>query len=416
MSLAKLTDGLRRRRPAPRSVQPQSQPELGKIYDVIILGAGGHGLSAAYYLAKNHGITKVVVLDSDHLASGDLGNGGTTGHANVIGADDLTDDGIALAKEAITLYRGLSAELDIDFLDAERGHLTLAHSDADIHALRWRAEVNKHLGVDCELIVEDEIAEICPTLNLARQGRYPVMAGLYHPPGAVLREEVVARGYAQRAMQMGVQLHRESDITGLIIEGNRIKGVKLGDRTLYADSILQTTAGTTPLLAQEAGLRLPLHTVKTPAWISEPLQPFLDVIVVSGSRSLQLLQRSQGELLMSSLADREVRSCLSSSLDFKEGLMRSVLHLMPCLGEVKIERRWSGSVHKTPDFSPLMGRTPIENYFVDVGWGTRAAQGTPIAGRGMAAFIATGELPELLASFNLSRFEREGGIVQKEVA
>ena len=199
MPWALLKYGMHREHPA--DIHFPAQSELGKSYDVIIIGAGGHGLAAAYYLAKTHGITNIAVLDKGYI-----GGGNTARNTTIIRANYLTPEGVAFYKESVELYRDLSIELDINLMYSERGHLTLAHTDAAVRTSRWRAEVNKHLGVDSELVFPDEIAKICPELNLSHDVRYPIMGALYHPPGAIARHDAVAWGYARRALQMGVQV------------------------------------------------------------------------------------------------------------------------------------------------------------------------------------------------------------------
>ncbi len=223
MPWALLKYGMRSKHPE-KSHFP-SQPELADTYDVVIIGAGGHGLATAYYLAKNHGITNVAVLDKGYL-----GGGNTARNTTIIRANYLTPEGVAFYKESVQLYRDLSIELDINLMYSERGHLTLAHTDAAVRTSRWRAEVNKHLGVDSELVFPDEIARICPELNLSDDVRYPIMGALYHPPGAIARHDAVAWGYARRAMEMGVEVHQHTEVKGLIIEGGRVKGVEFDGR------------------------------------------------------------------------------------------------------------------------------------------------------------------------------------------
>ncbi|MEM7044781.1 MAG: FAD-dependent oxidoreductase [Pseudomonadota bacterium] len=398
MPLALLKYGLTKGHPAEVHFPPQ--PDLGSSYDVVIIGAGGHGLACAYYLAKNHGITNVCVLDKGYL-----GGGNTARNTTIIRANYLTPEGVAFYKESVALYRDLSIELDINLMYSERGHLTLAHTDAAVRTSRWRAEVNKHLGVDSELVFPDEIAKICPELNLSDDVRYPIMGALYHPPGAIARHDAVAWGYARRAMEMGVQVHQHSEVTGLIIEGGRIKGVEVGEKKIYADKVMQATAGSSSIIADMAGIKLPIRTIPLQACVSQPLKPFLDAIIVSGSLHVYVSQSSRGELVMGGSTDPYPLYSTRSSLDFKEGLMGHMLELFPYLGEVKVLRQWAGMADMTPDFSPVMGLTPVENYYIDAGWGTWGFKATPVSGRRMAECIATGEQPKLLAPFALSRFD-----------
>ena len=409
MPLALLRYGLRSGHQA--EVHFPSQPELGSSYDVVIIGAGGHGLAAAYYLARNHGITNVCVLDKGYL-----GGGNTARNTTIIRANYLTPEGVAFYKESVELYRDLSIELDVNLMYSERGHLTLAHTDAAVRTSRWRAEVNKHLGVDSELVFPDEIAQICPELNLSDDVRYPIMGALYHPPGAIARHDAVAWGYARRAMEMGVQVHQHNEVTGLMIEGGRIKGVEVGDKKIYAGKVMQATAGSSSIVAAMAGLKLPIRTIPLQACVSQPLKPFLDAIIVSGSLHVYVSQSSRGELVMGGSTDAYPLYSTRSSLDFKEGLMGHMLELFPYLGEVKVLRQWAGMADMTPDFSPVMGLTPIENYYIDAGWGTWGFKATPVSGKRMAECVATGKQPKLLAPFAMNRFEKFDLVGEKGAA
>jgi sarcosine oxidase, subunit beta len=409
MPWALLKYGLHRKHPIERHFPPR--PELRRRYDVVIVGGGGHGLAAAYSLARDHGITDVAVLDRSYL-----GGGNTARNTTIIRANYLTPEGVAFYKEAVELWRDLSIELDINLMYSERGHLTLAHTDAALRTARWRAEVNKHLGVDSELVFPDEIRSVCPQLNLSEAVRYPILGALYHPPGAIARHDAVAWGYARAAAKLGVELHPQTEVTGLLIEGGRIRGVETTRGTVQAGKVLQAVAGSSTLLAAMAGLRLPIRTVPLQACVSQPLKPFLDVIVVSGSLHVYVSQSARGELVMGGATDPYALYSTRSSLEFKEGLMAHMLELFPFLGEVKVLRQWAGMADMTPDFSPVMGVTPLENYYIDAGWGTWGFKATPVSGKRMAECVATGRQPALLEPFALSRFERFALVGEKGAA
>jgi sarcosine oxidase subunit beta len=287
---------------------------------------------------------------------------------------------------------------------SERGHLTLAHTDAAILTSRWRAEVNKHLGVNSELIGPDEIQRLCPQLNLSNEVRYPVLGALYHPPGAIVRHDAVAWGYAAAASRLGVEIHVDTNVTGIIKEGNRAVGVTTSRGTVHADNILQAVAGSSSRVAAMAGFQLPIRTIPLQACVSQPLKRFLDPIIVSGSLHVYVSQSPRGELVMGGSTDPYPLYSSRSTLEFKEGLMSHMLELFPFLAEIKVMRQWSGIADMTPDFSPVMGVTPVKNYFVDAGWGTWGFKATPVCGKRLAETIATGKAPQLIAPFALDRF------------
>ena len=241
MPLALLKEGLRRRSAPPR-ILPTAKP-LAPRYDVVIVGGGGHGLATAYYLAEDHGISNVAVLEQGYLAGGN-----TARNTAIVRSNYLTPEGVAFYDESVSLFRNLSDQLDFNIMYSERGHLTLAHTDAAIRTSRWRAEVNKHLGVDSELIGLDEIRRLCPQLNLAEDVRYPILGALYHPPGAIVRHDAVAWGYAAAAARLGVEIHVDTKVTGVVKKRNRAIGVETTRGTVHAGRTLQAVAGSSTRL------------------------------------------------------------------------------------------------------------------------------------------------------------------------
>jgi len=270
--------------------------------------------------------------------------------------------------------------------------------------MRWRAEVNKHCGVKSELIFPDDIRKLAPSLNLSDDVRYPILAALHHPPGSIARHDAVAWGYAIGAARRGVEIHQQTEVTGLKREGNRIVAVETNRGTVACGKVLQAVAGSSTRLADMAGFRLPIKTVPLQACVSQPLKPFLDPIIVSGSLHVYISQSSRGELVMGGSTDPYPLYSTRSTLEFKETLMAHMLELFPFLSEVRLLRQWAGMADMTPDFSPVMGETPLDNYYLDAGWGTWGFKATPVCGKRMAETVATGKAPEILHAFRLSRF------------
>ena len=368
-------------------------------YDVVIIGAGAHGLAAAYYLAKDHGVTDVAVLDKGYLGGGNTGR-----NTAIIRANYLTPDGVRFYAEALDLWRGLSNEFGFNILYSERGHLTLAHSDSAMRTMRWRAEVNKHLGVDSEVIYPDDIERLAPGIDVSAGTRYPILGALHHPPGATARHDAVAWGYAAGASERGVEVYMNTEVSDVLQRDGRVVGVMTNRGPVRCRQVLQAVAGSSSLVAAMAGFRLPIHTVPLQACVSLPLKPFLDPIIVSGSLHTYIWQTSRGELVMGGATDPYGLYASRSSLEFKEGLMANTLELFPFLSEVTVLRQWAGICDMTPDFSPVMGETPLRNYYIDAGWGTWGFKATPVCGRRMAETLATGRVPEILRPFRLSRF------------
>ena len=409
MPFGLLKYGLNGNRPV-RRVLP-AQGELKPRYDVVIIGGGGHGVAAAYYLARDYGITDVAVIDKGYL-----GGGNTARNTAIIRSNYLTPEGVRFYDESVRLFKDLSHEFDFNILYSERGHLTLAHTDAAVRTMRWRAEVNKHCGVDSELIFPDQIQKLVPCLNLSDEVRYPILGALYHAPGAIARHDAVAWGYMIGAAQRGVELHQWTEVTGIRRENGRVTGVETTGGTVSCGKVLQAVAGSSSLLAEKAGFRLPIRTVPLQACVTQPLKPFLDAIIVSGSLHIYVSQSARGELVMGGATDPYSLYATRSSLEFKESLMAHLIELFPFLSEVKMLRQWAGMADMTPDFSPIMGETPLQNYYIDSGWGTWGFKATPVCGKRMAETVATGRAPDILEAFRLSRFNEFAQVGERGAA
>jgi sarcosine oxidase subunit beta len=409
MPFGLLKYGFSRVYPARR--QFPAQRELRPSYDVVIVGGGGHGLAAAYYLAKDWGVRNVAVLEKGWLAGGN-----TARNTAIIRSNYLTPEGVRFYDESVRLFQDLSSELDYNILYSERGHLTLAHTDAAMRTMRWRAEVNKHQGVASELVYPDEIAKLCPQLNLRDDVRYPILGALYHEPGAIARHDAVAWGYARAAAALGVEIHQQTEVTAILQENGRIAGVETNRGRIACGKAMQAVAGSSSLVAALAGFRLPIRTVPLQACVSQPLKPFLDPIVVSGSLHCYVSQTPRGELVMGGATDPYPLYSTRSTLDFKETLFADLLELFPFLAHVKVLRQWAGIADMTPDFSPVMGETPLQNYYIDAGWGTWGFKATPVSGKRMAETVATGKVPGILEAFRLSRFAEFQQVGEKGAA
>jgi sarcosine oxidase subunit beta len=373
--------------------------DLNPRYDVVIIGGGVHGLAAAYYLAANHGISNVAVLDKGYI-----GGGGSGRNTAILRSNYLTPEGVRFYERSMELYRGLAADLNFNVMFARRGHLTLAHNDSSLRTMRWRAEVNKLQGVDSDVIGPDEIKRLVPYMDVSADARYPILGALYHPPGGIIRHDAVVWGYARGADARGVHIHQDTEVTGIDVANGRVTGVRTSRGPVSAPVVLNCTAGWSTLICDMAGVKVPVQTFPLQAAVTEPVRPFLGAVVVSGSLHVYVSQTDRGELVFGASVDPYPSYSMRGSLDFIEGLAGHVLELMPSLARLRLLRQWAGLCDMTPDFSPIMGPTPVEGFLVDIGWGTYGFKAGPVSGEAMAATIAAGKPPPLIASFGLDRF------------
>ena len=385
--------------------------DLRRRYDVVIIGGGVHGLATAYYLARNHGITDVAVLDKGYL-----GGGGSGRNTAILRSNYLTPEGVRFYDRSLQLYAGLAADLNFNVMFSRRGHLTLAHSDASLRTMRWRAEVNKAVGVDSEVVDADEVQRLVPRIDVSGAARYPVLGALYHPPGGIVRHDAVVWGYARAADALGVHLHQDTEVTGIDVDHGRVTGVRTTRGDISAPVALNATAGWSTLVADLAGVRLPVQTFPLQAAVTESVRPFLRTVVVSGSLHVYVSQTARGELVFGASVDPFASYSTRGSLEFAESLAANVLQLMPSLAGLRLLRQWAGLCDMTPDFAPIMGHTDVEGFLVDVGWGTYGFKAGPVAGEAMAQCIADGRPPELIAAFGLERFARGSLVGEKGAA
>jgi len=380
--------------PTPTALKPH--------YDVVIIGGGGHGVATAYYLAKYHGITNVAVLEKGYL-----GGGNTARNTAVIRSNYLTSEGVKFYSESVKLFKDLSNEFDFNIMYSRRGQLTLAHTDSAIRAFRQRAEVNKHFGGNTELIGPQEIRELVPTLNM-KPGHQPVLAGLWHQDGATARHDAVAWGYAKGATQRGVELHQLTEVTDVLVEEGKVTGVKVrqgsAEHTIRCGVAVQAVSGHSTLLAEKAGFKLPIVSYPLQAMVTQPVKPFLDPLVSSPAFHCYVQQTGRGEIVFGGGSDPYPLYNSRSTLELKEQLLAHAVELFPFMANLKLMRQWTGLTDMTSDYSPIMGLSPVENYYLDAGWGTWGFKSTPICGQSMAELVATGKVPELIKPFSADRF------------
>jgi sarcosine oxidase, subunit beta len=376
--------------------------ELKRRYDVVIIGGGSHGLATAYYLVRNHGIRNVALLEQSYIGSGAAGRNTT-----IIRANYRTPEGAAFYKRSVELYEQLSQELDFNLLFSQQGHLTLAHSERAMVTMTERAEVNQLLGIDSRVVYPEEIAQLCPELDLSDHPTWPIMGALYHAPGGIIRHDAVVWGFARGADRGGVEIHPYTEVTGIECSNGRVTGVTTNRGDIACDTVVSATAGWSTLVADLAGIRLPITTHILQAFVTEPLKPFLDVVIVSSQMHVYVSQTDRGEFLIGAEIEPYTTYRGTSTFPFLEYSARHVLELFPQLEQVNVLRQWTGLCDISPDYSPILGKAELDGFHLSAGWGTYGFKAAPIVGTTLAELIATGRTPDLIAPFALERFHTD---------
>jgi sarcosine oxidase subunit beta len=371
-------------------------------YDVVIVGGGSHGLATAYYLQKEHGITDVAILEKSYIGSGAAGRNTT-----ILRSNYKTPEGARFYDRSVKLYEGLSQDLNFNLLFSQCGHLTLAHSDRAMFVMANRAEVNQLLGIDSRVIYPDEIARLCPEMDLSQEVTWPIMGALYHPPGGIIRHDAVVWGLARGADRHGVEIHPYTQVTGIDRSNGRVTRVQTTRGEIATETVVSATAGWSTLVGDLAGVPLPITTHILQAFVTEPLKPFLDVIIVSSQMHVYISQTDRGEILIGAEIEPYTTYSSRGTFPFLEYSARHTLELFPQLEHVKVLRQWTGLCDLSPDYSPILGKTEVEGFLVSTGWGTYGFKAAPIVGTTLAELIASGQTPDLIAPFALERFHTD---------
>jgi sarcosine oxidase subunit beta len=374
-------------------------PEPKSSYDVIIVGAGGHGLATAYYLAQHYGVRNVAVLEKGWLAGGNMARNTT-----IIRSNYLLDESSAIYEHALKLWEGLPAELDYDFLFSQRGVLNLAHTLQDARDSMRRVYANRLNGVDGEWLDAAEAQKVCPILNVSPDVRYPVLGGTWQPRAGIAKHDHVAWAFARRSDDLGVDLIQGCEVTGFLRDGDRVTGVQTNLGPIRAGRVGMAAAGHSSVLADTVGVRLPIQSHPLQALVSELLEPVHPTVVMSNHVHVYVSQAHKGELVMGAGIDPYNSYGQRGSVHVIEEQMAAALELFPIFGRAHMIRSWGGIVDVTPDASPIIGPTPLENLFINCGWGTGGFKATPAVGRVFAHLLATGTPDALAAPFGLDRF------------
>lgn len=375
-----------------------AEPRLA--YEVVIVGAGGHGLATAYYLAKNHGITDVAVLER-----GWLGGGNMARNTTIIRSNYLWDESAAIYEHSLRLWEGLENDLGMDLQFSQRGVLNLAHDLGEVRSSMRRVHANRLNGVDAEWLDATQVNELCPIVNVSPDVRYPVLGATLQRRGGIARHDKVAWALATRASKLGVDIVEHCEVTGFVRgAGGRVEGVETSRGTIRASKVALAAAGHTSVLASMLGLRLPLQSHPLQALVSVLLEPVLDCVVMSNAVHVYVSQADKGELVMGAGIDAFNSYAQRGSFHVIEHQMAAAIELFPIFAHAKLLRTWGGIVDVCPDASPILGLTPIEGLLLNCGWGTGGFKATPSAGWVFADTIANERPHELARPFALERF------------
>lgn len=376
--------------------------EPKKSYDVVIIGGGGHGLAAAYYLTKNHGIKDVAVLERKYIGGGNSGRNTT-----VIRANYGIPEAIRFYQRSVDLYYNLEQETDRWMMHKQKGIMWMAHNEAGLRAERARAEVNSAHGAETKFITPQEIKELCPQVDLTGGGEHPIMGASYHPAGSTARHDRVVYALAEGANRRGAHIHQRTEVTGINVENNRVTGVETNHGTINAGKVLIAAGGHVTSIGNMAGLRLPIRTHTLQAFVTNHYQQQLHPIVSSSFFNTYISQTARGEMLIGSIIDRQPSYSYRSGIHFIRSTAYKAMMILPFLRNLRIVRQWTGVCDMTSDFSPIMSKTPVDGLSITTGWGTWGFKAIPASGEQMAELIATCETPDLIAPFSLDRFAND---------
>ena len=375
-------------------------PRPRKEYDVIIIGGGGHGLATAYYLAREHGVTNVAVIEKGYLGGGNTGRNTT-----IVRSNYLWDEAAMLYEHAMKLWEGLSQELNYNLMFSQRGVLNLGHTLQDMRDIQRRVNANRLNGIDSEVLDTKQVQELVPVMDCSPDRRYPVLGASWQPRAGVARHDAVAWGFARAADALGVDLLQQTQVVDFLIENGVVTGVatdRYGD--IRAARVGCVVAGNSSVLARMAGFEMPLQSHPLQALVSEPLKPVLDTVVMSNHVHGYISQSDKGDLVIGAGIDGYVGYGQRGSYATIEHTLEAILELFPLFSRVRMNRQWGGIVDTTPDACPIISETPVKNLFFNCGWGTGGFKATPGSGHVFASCLAKGEMHELAKPFSLSRF------------
>jgi heterotetrameric sarcosine oxidase beta subunit len=376
-------------------------PEPAKTYDVVIIGGGGHGLATAYYLAKAHGVTSVAVLEKAWIG------GGNTGRNTTIVRSNYRQPQLQrLLEYALKTWETLSDELNYNVMFSQRGAVFLGHSDADMTRLAERGDALRCAGIDAELMTREQVGRLAPCLDLSPAARFPIQGGLIQKRGGTARHDAVAWGFARAADALGVDVIQNCEVTGYLMDGERVAGVRTSRGDIGAGRVGICVAGNSGVVAGLAGLKLPIESHLLQAFVSEPVKPMLNTVIMSQSIHAYISQSDKGEMVVGGDPDQYPTYSQRGSPHRIDEVAAQAISLIPAMSRLRMLRGWAGTTDMSFDGSPIIGPTPIDGLYLNGGWCYGGFKATPGSGRLYAHLLATGESHAIAAPFSLDRFAR----------
>ncbi len=391
--------------------QQWRQPELKASYDAIIVGAGGHGLATAYYMAREHGMRNIAVLEK-----GWLGGGNTGRNTTIIRSNYLWEESEAIYEHAMKLWQNLSLELNYNVMYSPRGVMMLAHNIHDVQVFKRHVHANRLAGIDNEWLTAQEAQDFCPILNIDPDVRYPVIGAALQRRGGTARHDAVAWGYARAASAMGVEIIQNCEVTGIRRGADgAVIGLDTSRGPVATRRVGVVAAGHSSVLMQMADVSMPLESYPLQALVSEPVKPIMPCVVMSNTIHAYMSQSDKGELVIGAGTDAYTSYSQTGGLHIATHTLEAICELFPTVRRLRMLRNWGGIVDVTPDRSPIIGKTPVRGLFVNCGWGTGGFKATPGSGHVFAHTVATGEPHPIAAPFTLDRF-RTGRLIDEAAA